>query len=125
MSMKKLVCLLLTAAMMFSLIACGNTNTTSNGNTTANGNAATDEGGDTATTDTIKIGVLTPLTGASAQLGNQVAEIYQMLTDIINEETSRTGWTRCARPAYRRRPTKKLPPRSRPSPTRWPRPKPA
>ena len=86
MSMKKLVCLLLTAAMMFSLIACGNTNTTSNGNTTANGNAATDEGGDTATTDTIKIGVLTPLTGASAQLGNQVAEIYQMLTDIINEE---------------------------------------
>ena len=50
MSMKKLVCLLLTAAMMFSLIACGNTNTTSNGNTTANGNAATDEGGDTATT---------------------------------------------------------------------------
>ena len=88
MSMKKLICLLLTAAMMFSLVACGGNTTTNNtaGNGNTNNSGTTDEGGDAATGDTIRIGVLTPLTGASAQLGNQVAEIYQMVTDIINEE---------------------------------------
>lgn len=84
MSMKKLFCLFLTAAMMLSLVACAGPN-----NTSTSGNGANDAGSsgeDAGAADTIKIGVLTPLTGASAQLGNQVAGIYQMITDIINEE---------------------------------------
>lgn len=78
--MKKLLSTILAIAMVFSLVSCGN-----NTQNQANNNSSSDQTDGTGT-DTIKIGVLTPLTGASAELGNQVAEIYQMVADIINEE---------------------------------------
>ena len=80
--MKKLLSAILAVAMVFSLVSCGN-NTSSNANGSPND---AQNQGTTSDASTIKIGVLTPLTGASAELGNQVAEIYQMVADIINEE---------------------------------------
>lgn len=82
--MKKLLSTILAIAMVFSLVSCGN-NTQNQANNNSSSNQA-DGTGTGTDTDTIKIGVLTPLTGASAELGNQVAEIYQMIADIINEE---------------------------------------
>lgn len=82
--MKKLLSTFLAIVMVFSLVSCGN-NTQNQTNNSSSGQTDQTDG---TSTDTIKIGVLTPLTGSSAELGNQVAEIYQMLTDIINEEHS-------------------------------------
>ena len=77
-TMKKFLSFFLAVTMIFTLAACGNNTNSGNQNGSA-GDGQSDG-------NTIRIGVLTPLTGSSAQLGNQVAAIYQMLTDVINEE---------------------------------------
>ena len=78
--MKKLVSMILCFAMVLSIAACGGT-AGSGTPSPSTGSSPSSDG-----TETIKIGVLTPLTGASAQLGGQTVEVYQMLVDIINEE---------------------------------------
>jgi branched-chain amino acid transport system substrate-binding protein len=81
--MKKLVSMILCFAMVLSIAACGGSGGTAGSGTPSpsTGSSPSSDG-----TETIKIGVLTPLTGASAQLGGQTVEVYQMLVDIINEE---------------------------------------
>lgn len=81
--MKKLVSTILCLAMVLSMASCGGNPGSSRGEpaSPANSGVSASDG-----SDTIKIGVLTPMTGASAQLGGQTVEVYQMLADVINEE---------------------------------------
>ncbi len=84
--MKKFIALLMAAAMLMALVACGNTSTNNGGNDT--GDTTGDSAGDG--TVTIKIGGIGPLTGDAAvygvatQLGAQVAvdEINAMDSNI-------------------------------------------
>ncbi len=80
MRMSKVLSAILAVGMVFSMVSCS-----------SNTDSSTNKANDTSTeanndSNTIRIGVLSPLTGNSAQLGTQVVEIYNMMTDIINEE---------------------------------------
>ncbi len=91
--MKKLLALLLALAMVFSMVACANTddtadntNDTANNETTNNNDAAnTDTEGD-ATTDgeTVKIGVLLPMSGPTAYYGGVQYDGIEFCANYIN-----------------------------------------
>lgn len=90
---KRIMSLALAGMMVGSLAACGGgdqpANADTTGTTTAAGTAAGDTaaaGDDTASGETIKIGFLAPLSGPSANLGQQTVWAAQMVTDIVNGE---------------------------------------
>ena len=76
--MKKFVAVCLALAMMLSLVACGN-NAANSGN---GGN--TSGGGDTAEGGTVKIGLVTAVTGSNSLVGEEAQEGAQLAVDEIN-----------------------------------------
>ena len=76
--MKKFVAVCLALAMMLSLVACGN-NAANSGN---GGN--TSGGGDTAEGGTVKIGLVTAVTGSNSLVGEESTEGAQLAIDEIN-----------------------------------------
>jgi len=93
---KKFLAVTLAAAMGFSLAACGSstgsnqapandvTEEAANDNTEEDGK--TEETSPEASQDTVRIGFLTPMSGANATYGLQVKAAGQMICDVINEE---------------------------------------
>ena len=78
--MKKFIALLMAAAMLMALVACGNTSTNNGGNDT--GDTTGDSAGDG--TVTIKIGGIGPLTGDAAVYGVATQLGAQVAVDEIN-----------------------------------------
>ena len=86
---KKILALFLAAAMGLSLVACGGSTTGESSDTasdSATTDAAADAVDDTASGETIKIGFLTPMSGANATYGLQVKAAGEMMAAVINEE---------------------------------------
>ena len=75
--MRKIFMILLT--MMFILGACSQGSSGDNGN---NGSSESNNGGG----DTVKIGVVAPLTGPAALYGEQVEAGAKLAAKLINEE---------------------------------------
>ena len=75
MKTKKLFALVLSFAMLFTTVACGE-------NTT--GNNSTSGGGD-SDVSTVKIGIITNLTGSGAQGGSYHQAAAEVYRDYINE----------------------------------------
>ena len=74
--MKKILSLILTMVMIFSLSACSGGSKTSSSDTTK-----------TTNQKTIKIGFLVPITGPSAKQGKEAIKTAEMMRDIINNKT--------------------------------------
>lgn len=95
---KRITGFVLTGMMVLSLAACGGTETaqtgasggeSETGTTTEGTTAGASAGAESSSSDqaeTIKIGFLAPLSGPSANLGQQTVWAAQMMADIINEE---------------------------------------
>ena len=87
---KKILALFLAAAMGLSLVACGGSTTGESADTSSDSattsDAAADTADDTASGETIKIGFLTPMSGANATYGLQVKAAGEMMASVINEE---------------------------------------
>ena len=79
--MKKLLSILLAAVMVFSLAACG-----SSGGGGAASNTGKDTSGDSsaASGDTVKVGVLLPLSGSISYYGNVQLQGIQLCADYVN-----------------------------------------
>ncbi len=89
MKFKRVISGLLAAAMVISLAACGGSGSGGSAAPAAEagtGAAAEAEAAPAASGDVIKIGWLAPLTGTSAENGQQVTWAAEMIVDIINEE---------------------------------------
>lgn len=95
--MKKLLAILLTGTMMFSLAACGTTPNSSlapnNGSTTPTSDASNNTGssnnaGSSALTGTLKLGSIGPLTGGAALYGNAVTNGIEIAIEEINAISS-------------------------------------
>ncbi len=71
---KRVLAMLLACVMAFSLVACGSTDS----------NSSSDTGSDTASTETIKLGGVGPLTGGYANYGLSVQNGAQLAVDEIN-----------------------------------------
>lgn len=82
--MKKIVALLLTLAMLFSLFACSN-------NTSTNVNDDSSNSGDTGGEDPIRIGIWTSLTGASAIEGELIENGARLAAAQWNENGGING----------------------------------
>ena len=82
MKMKKLFAGLIAVVMMFTLVACssGNNSTTNNGGGTAN----TGDSGSIASGETVKIGLVTAVTGSNSLVGEETIEGAQLAIDQIN-----------------------------------------
>lgn len=84
----------LAAAMTFSLAACGSSESASETPAAPAAEESAEESGETAeeaeapaaSGETIKIGFLTPMSGANATYGLQVKAAGEMIVDVINEE---------------------------------------
>ena len=85
MKARKLVSLALAATMVFSLAACGDSSSSSTSTSTGD---STEAASTVAEGDTIKIGWLAPLSGTSAENGQQVTWAAEMIVDIINNENA-------------------------------------
>lgn len=87
MKMKKLVSLLMVAALSASMLTgCGSSNDAA-GSSDAATDAATDaaaEGTENAAGGTLKIGGIGPLTGSAAVYGTAVANAAQLAVDEVN-----------------------------------------
>jgi branched-chain amino acid transport system substrate-binding protein len=74
---KRILSFILLLSLIISMIGC-----TNNGNT--QGNANTD--GNNQGSDTVKIGLIYPLTGPAAKTGKEYVAAYELARDIINEK---------------------------------------
>ena len=89
----------LAAAMTFSLAACGSSESASETPAASAAEESAEESGETAeeaeapaaSGETIKIGFLTPMSGANATYGLQVKAAGEMIVDVINEEHPEIG----------------------------------
>lgn len=77
--MKKVLALILALALCFACVACGNTQ-----DEQANNNKPSDSQGEQSNTDTVKVGVLLPLSGATASPGEYQLEGMQLAVDYVN-----------------------------------------
>ena len=96
--MKKLFALLLALVMVFSMVACANTDEPANSNTPADNNTPADtntpadnntpdgsEGeGETADGETVKIGVLLPMSGGGAYYGDVQYDGIEFCANYVN-----------------------------------------
>lgn len=87
--MKKILCMLLTLAMVFSLVACGGNNAAKNGNNAANNssntqNSSSDDSAEPTFSGTIKIGYFSDMSSADGYIGT--AGYYALLdrTEELN-----------------------------------------
>ena len=86
MKMKKFLAVFLAMAMMLALVACGGNNSSANsGNGAANnsGNAAGDSGNETSG-GTVKIGLVTAVTGSNSLVGEEATEAANLAISEIN-----------------------------------------
>ena len=86
MKMKKFLAVFLAMAMMLALVACGGNNSSANsGNGAANnsGNAAGDSGSETSG-GTVKIGLVTAVTGSNSLVGEEATEAANLAISEIN-----------------------------------------
>ncbi len=81
--MKKFLAMLMTVAMLFALVACGNNTTTNNG-TGNNGNTGTGDDTSTATGEPIKVGLFGPMSGTNAAVGISQEEGVMLAVKEIN-----------------------------------------
>lgn len=96
---RKLMAVTLAAAMTFSLAACGSSESASETPAAPAAEESAEESGETAeeaeapaaSGETIKIGFLTPMSGANATYGLQVKAAGEMIVDVINEEHPEIG----------------------------------
>lgn len=96
---RKLMAVTLAAAMTFSLAACGSSESASETPAASAAEESAEESGETAeeaeapaaSGETIKIGFLTPMSGANATYGLQVKAAGEMIVDVINEEHPEIG----------------------------------
>jgi len=94
--MKKILALILALAMCFSLVACGGEekkdDSANKPAASQGGSAATDKTDDKkddkadAEVETIKIGALYPMSGASANAGQSVKWVFDYIIDKVNNE---------------------------------------
>lgn len=95
-ALKKLTAMLLALSMVFALGACGNSSTgdDTGDNATAESSApessaaetgSAEEGGEAASGDTVKVGVLLPLSGATAYYGEVQLNGIEFCVDYVNE----------------------------------------
>lgn len=89
--MKKFLSIVLSAAMIFSLAACGGSKT--GGTKAADGTKAATEGtkaagttDDKASGDTVKIGMMISLTGSGVQCGEECQALAEIFEDVINNK---------------------------------------
>ena len=84
--MKKLIAMLLALAMAFALVACGggDQGASSNNGAASSGNASTSTPADSTSEDTVKIGVLLPLSGGGAYYGEVQLNGIEFCKDYIN-----------------------------------------
>lgn len=88
--MKKLLAILLVLTMSFSVVACGGSekesDTSSTSASTAEGSEAAEDGGEEAVTfdGTVKVGVLTALTGTSKETGDRAKRSTSYAVEQIN-----------------------------------------
>lgn len=88
--MKRLLCILLALVMIFSLVACGaddSSSDTKNDDSSAADKDTSDDaaaGDDSGSADVVKVGSLWPLTGGSASIGQEHAEGAEMAINEIN-----------------------------------------
>ena len=80
---KRIIALLLALSMAFAMVACGNSANNGGGNTTNNGSANSGSG-DTAEGGTVKIGLVTAVTGSNSLVGEESTEGAQLAVDQIN-----------------------------------------
>ena len=80
---KRIIALLLALSMAFAMVACGNSANNGGGNTTNNGSANSGSG-DTAEGGTVKIGLVTAVTGSNSLVGEESTEGAQLAIDEIN-----------------------------------------
>lgn len=84
--MKRLIALALALSMAFAMVACGG-NTTNNGGNTGNagntGNGGTGNG-ENVSGETVKIGLVTAVTGSNSLVGEEAQEGAQLAVDEIN-----------------------------------------
>ena len=90
---KKLLSVVLAATMVFSLVACGSSESNSSANSASGESAATTDAsgdaapaGDGAVTGTLKLGLIGPLTGGAALYGTACANAAQIAVDEINAQ---------------------------------------
>ncbi|MCI8559332.1 MAG: ABC transporter substrate-binding protein [Lachnospiraceae bacterium] len=92
---KKMVALLLTAAMALSMTACGNSSqapsSDSNSSQEEGSEAASDKEETASSKETFKIGVFQPLSGASAAYGQEAKNAIEMAVDYVNENGGFNG----------------------------------
>ena len=83
--MKKWIAFLLAASMVFAMVACGG-NTTNNAGTNNGGtnNSSTGDEGSAASGETVKIGLVTAVTGSNSLVGEEAQEGAQLAIDEIN-----------------------------------------
>lgn len=95
--MKKLLAALLAVIMVLSLAACGGGSddkketkaadaTQAAGETKAAGESKAEEGGSTASGDTIKIGLMVSFTGFGVQAGEECQALAKIFEDIVNNK---------------------------------------
>ena len=80
---KRIIALLLALSMAFAMVACGNSANNGGGNTTNNGSANSGSG-DTAEGGTVKIGLVTAVTGSNSLVGEEAQEGAQLAVEEIN-----------------------------------------
>lgn len=91
---KKLLSVVLAATMVFSLVACGSSESNSSAEGASSESAATTTdasgdvapAGDGAVTGTLKLGLIGPLTGGAALYGTACANAAQLAVDEINAQ---------------------------------------
>ena len=83
--MKKWIALLLAASMVFAMAACGG-NTANNAGTNggSTNNSGTGDEGNTTSGETVKIGLVTAVTGSNSLVGEEAQEGAQLAVDEIN-----------------------------------------
>ena len=80
---KRIIALLLALSMAFAMVACGNSANNGGGNTTNNGSANSGSG-DTAEGGTVKIGLVTAVTGSNSLVGEEAQEGANLAVEEIN-----------------------------------------
>ena len=83
--MKKFLSLLLTLAMVFALVACGNNTTTTNNNSGDDQNNADNTGTTGEMPDSIKIGVMGTMTGEMALDGDNIKGAIAVVEKELEE----------------------------------------
>ena len=88
MKMKKLLSILLALCLVLGLAACGSTDEGTVSDSPSDGGSVSDspsDDGSSSSGDTLKIGLIGPMTGGLAAYGNSMREGFELTISQINE----------------------------------------